>query len=92
MNKSEMYRATKGLGKNDYEISLKIFQKRSDGSYNWLFNFEGGGFNNVFAKTKVEAIKAAKAEYSTPVDPLSFRKATDESAAAQDELGLRMSM
>lgn len=34
---------------------------------NWNFNFESGGWNSVSARTKEEAIEAAKAKYNETV-------------------------
>lgn len=47
----------------------------------WVFNFVGGGFNTVKARTKKEAIAAAKKKFNTSgvvVDTASFRYATDD--------------
>ena len=48
----------------------------------YMFTFEGGGWNTVWAKTKRGAIKAALKEYKdsdtlNPI-PTSFHKATEE--------------
>lgn len=48
----------------------------------YMFTFEGGGWNTVWAKTKRGAIKAALKEYSdsNTLNPRidSFHKATEE--------------
>ena len=48
----------------------------------YMFTFEGGGWNTVWAKTKRGAIKAAMAEYkdSPTLNPIpsSFHVATEE--------------
>lgn len=46
----------------------------------WNFNFEGGGWNCVYAKTKDVAISRAKRKYGSgsPVDERTFRVATEE--------------
>jgi hypothetical protein len=48
---------------------------------NWNFNFEGGGWNSNYAKTKEESIKMAKKEYKgskyTVVNESTFRVATE---------------
>jgi len=51
----------------------------------WNFNFDGGGWNSNYAKTKEESIKMAKKEYKksehcTP-DESTFRVATDADTA-----------
>jgi hypothetical protein len=35
------------------------FIKNSEGQYVWFFNWKGGGYNTVLAKTKLQAIKKA---------------------------------
>ena len=52
----------------------------------YMFTFEGGGWNTVWAKTKRGAIKAALKEYKdsdtlNPI-PTSFHKATEEGLRA----------
>ena len=51
----------------------------------YMFTFEGGGWNTVWAKTKRGAIKAAMAEYKDYSDlnprPSSFHVATDRGLA-----------
>lgn len=44
----------------------------------WAFNFVGGGFNDVRARTQEEAIALARAKFESPetnckVDPATFR-------------------
>ena len=52
----------------------------------YMFTFEGGGWNTVWAKTKRGAIKAAHKEYKdsdtlNPI-PTSFHKATEDGLRA----------
>ena len=52
----------------------------------YMFTFEGGGWNTVWAKTKRGAIKYALKEYNdsdtlNPI-PTSFHKATEEGLRA----------
>ena len=52
----------------------------------YMFTFEGGGWNTVWAKTKRGAIKSALKEYKdsdalNPI-PTSFHKATEEGLRA----------
>lgn len=72
-------------------MSKKIY-KSVNGEKLYLFNFIGGGFNDVWAKTKAEAIKKAKSLYSIPVNPASFRTCTFEQYQEQNRLGWMMSM
>jgi hypothetical protein len=52
----------------------------------YMFTFEGGGWNTVWAKTKKGAVKAAlkKYKYSDDLNPLvdSFHVATSEGLAS----------
>ena len=91
-----------GQIEDDYKVTIVKYLKNAKGEYNWLFNWEDGGFNDVWAKTKEEAIAKVKAEraqskkkYPTHTllvaDEKSFRKATQETATAQDRMGHMMS-
>lgn len=44
--------------------------------YEFLFNFEGGGWNSEWAHTKEEAQDLARGKYSSEVDFKSFRVST----------------
>ena len=101
---SENYKELKFMAMDiiDAYDSEKYLQNK-DGEYNWLFNWIGGGFNDTWAKTKEEAIakvekerEEIKKKYPTHVelkaDPKSFRKATQESADAQNRAGWMMSI
>jgi hypothetical protein len=79
------------------------FITNKDESYNWLFNWEGGGFNDVWARTKEEAIEKVnqerieiKKKYPTnkglKAIPSSFRKATRKTSDAQNRAGWMMSI
>jgi|TARA_R110002073_G_scaffold314068_1_gene486211 hypothetical protein len=54
----------------------------------YMFTFEGGGWNTVWAKTKRGAIKAANAEYKDS-DTLNVREGSVHLAT---ESGLRSAM
>jgi hypothetical protein len=77
---------------DDVQINITPYRKNKDGEFNWLFNFKGSGFNDVWAKTKDEAIANAKSEFRSEVDETSFRKATEESWDAQNRMGWMMSI
>jgi len=52
-------------------IQMMVDEKRAQLAYllsnkQWNFNFEGGGWNSVYAPTEYEAIKKACAEYDDP--------------------------
>lgn len=58
------------------EEVLKLLNERQE----WIFNFQGGGWNSILAYTQEEAINEAKAEYKVSknysIDEKSFRIAT----------------
>lgn len=58
-----------------------LIQGDLEGEVEWLFNFEGGGWNSVYAKTKEEAIKKAHHEYdetNLSIMDNSFRPSTKD--------------
>jgi len=64
--------------KSELESRLDFASKK----HQWLFNFQGGGWNSVSAYDKESAIELAKSEYSSPVDPDSFRLSTPSDLAS----------
>jgi len=92
MTKKSILATLKGLKLQDYDITIRKFYKDSSGQFLWLFNFESGGFNDVWAKTKERAIEKATAEYDTLIPKAdSFRKCTFEEYQAQNKAGHMMS-
>jgi hypothetical protein len=66
--------------------------KTKDGKYNYHFNWIGGGFNDVWAKNKKEAIKEIARQFTVLKPDLStMYKATQEEADAMNRLGWMMS-
>ena len=74
-----------------------------EGQYNYLFNWIGGGFNDVWAFNVKEArniikkqCKDSEIKYPTHVklvaDPKSFRKATRKMSDEQNRMGWMMTM
>ena len=65
--------------------------RNTKGEYNYQFLFIGGGFNNVWAINKLEAIKIAKQKFpSMKVQENSFLKATPKMRKEQDLVGWMM--
>jgi hypothetical protein len=101
---SENYRLLKDMAQKIVIDNIEEdFLVNKFGEYNWLFNWEGGGFNDVWEKTKEKAIarvdaerKQSKIDYPTHKElkaiPSSFRKATRVSSNAQDRAGYMMSI
>lgn len=77
---------------DDTRVTTEYFLKNKRGEYNWLFNWTGGGFNDVWAKTKKEAEIAANKLGGTTLKPnlQTLRKATEETSRAQDREGYLM--
>ena len=67
---------------NEKQKALKYLQSNKE----WNFNFEGGGWNFVYAVTREEAIQKACDKYSDSdglnPDPKTFRVATEEDTKA----------
>lgn len=60
---------------------MNKFVVNSNGENRWLFNFVGGGFNDIWCKGgKRKAIKLAQAKYTYPINVESFNKATEKSS------------
>ena len=78
---------------DDYAVTIQQYLKNAKGEYNWLFSWKGGGFNDVWAKTKEQAIAKAKT-MTTKLEPAegTFRKATRDMADAQNRAGNMLSM
>lgn len=57
------------------------------GEYRFLFNWIGGGFNDVWAKNKREAIAKTKTEYSLEMNESTLRKCTRTQADRWDRDG-----
>lgn len=67
-------------------ITIETFLQNSKGEFLWLYNFVGGGFNDVWALTVDEAYEKA---YSG-ANFNSFRKATEWTRKEQDRMGYLM--
>ena len=77
--------------------------KDKDGRYNYLFNWIGGGFNDVWAFNVKEARNIIKKQRETfenenpkfaklVADPKSFRRATRKMSDEQNKMGWMMVM
>ena len=86
MTRKEITAALKGLKSGDYDVTIDVYQKNTKGEYHWLFGWEGGGWNDVWAKTKAAAIRKAN-KGGLRVDASSIRKATQKSANAWYRMG-----
>lgn len=61
----------------EFELEVHSLRKSLNTRREWLFNFVGGGWNQVHAYTLEEAIGTAKGEYSgLEIDEKSFRIST----------------
>ena len=92
MTKKSILAELKGLKLQDYDIQIRKFYKDAEGDFLWLYNFEGGGFNDVWAKTKEQAVAKASKSFSTLIPKAdTFRKCTWEEYQAQNRMGNMMS-
>lgn len=74
----------------------ELMRKHDTGEFLWLFDWVQGGFNDVWAFTKEEAIKKVeyeRVEHGSNLEPVpsSFRKATTKTWEAQNRAGWMMS-
>ena len=93
MTKKSILATLKGLKPQDYDIQIRKFYKNAAGEFLWLYNFESGGFNDVWAETKEQAIAKASTAFSTLIPRAdTFRKCTFEEYQAQNRMGNMMSM
>lgn len=61
----------------EFQLEIKTLKDALNTRHEWLFNFVGGGWNQVHAYTLEEAIGTAKGEYSgLEIDEKSFRIST----------------
>jgi|688.fasta_scaffold813215_2 hypothetical protein len=78
---------------DDYQIKIEKYIRDKDGRYNFLFNWTSGGFNDVWAFSKEEAIKiVARDRKGLKADSSSFRKATKQMSDEQNRMGWMMSI
>ena len=70
-----------------------ILMKTKDGRYNWSFNWQEGGFNNEWAKTKKQAIKQAEAGgHKLKVNAKTLRRMTERDQRDFTRMGNMMCM
>ena len=85
-------RLIKRLSK-DYKVVIEPYMKTADGEYNWFFNWNGGGYNNIWAKSKRDAIKKIKEKFSLwgdGIDESSLRRQTSQDSRETDRMGHMM--
>jgi hypothetical protein len=61
--------------------------KNSNGEYRYLFNWIGGGFNDVWAKNKRDAINKINSNYTLEVNMSTLRKCTKTQSDKWDRDG-----
>lgn len=65
--------------------------KNSKGQYRYLFNWIGGGFNDIWAKNIIEFMAEVKRRYpNSKVDYTTVHKATESSSREWDRAGNMM--
>jgi hypothetical protein len=69
-------------------IKREILLKNSIGQYRYLFNWVGGGFNDIWAKDLVEFKSELKRQFgSSKVDYSTLHKATPTESRKWDRIG-----
>ncbi len=76
----------------DYYVVIEPYMKNLDGDYNWFFNWEGGGYNTIWAKSKKDAIKKVKQKFSMrhKINLPTLRRQTQSGARETDRMGYMM--
>ena len=75
-----------------YRVTSEELYTNHLGEYLWLFNWKSGGFNDVWAKTKTQAIRKVRQKFSLIPNPDSFRMCTQEEYQEQNRAGWMMSI
>lgn len=84
-------RLKKRLSK-DYHVVIEPYMKNLDGEYNWFFNWKGGGYNTIWAKSEKDAVRKVKQKFGmgSKIDPSTLRKQTSQGARDTDRMGYLM--
>lgn len=75
-----------------YRVTTEELYTNHKGEYLWLFNWKSGGFNDVWAKTKSQAIKKVREDFSLIPNPDTFRVCTYDEYQKQNRAGWMMSI
>ena len=83
-------RLVKRLSK-DYKVVIEPYIK-CDGEYNWFFNWEGGGYNTIWAKSKKDAIRKVKQKFGMrhKINESSLSRQTSQGRKDTDRMGYMM--
>jgi hypothetical protein len=62
----------------DYHVVIEPYMKNLDGEYNWFFNWKGGGYNTIWAKSEADAVRKVKQKFGMgdKIDRSTLRKQT----------------
>jgi hypothetical protein len=76
----------------DYHVVIEPYMKNLDGEYNWFFNWKGGGYNTIWAKSEADAVRKVKQKFSmgSKIDRSTLRKQTRSGATETDRMGYLM--
>ena len=76
----------------DYKVVIEPYMKTADGEYNWFFNWKGGGYNTIWAKSKKDAIRKVKKKFQMGdgIDESSLRRQTSQGSMETDRMGHMM--
>jgi len=83
-------RLKKRLSK-DYKVVIEPYIK-CDGEYNWFFNWESGGYNTIWAKSKKDAIRKVKQKFDRrhKIKESTLRRQTSQDRKDTDRMGYMM--
>lgn len=81
-------RLKKRLSK-DYKVVIDPYMKDVDGEYYWFFNWEGGGYNTIWAKSEADAVRKVKKKFGMgdKIKRSTLRKQTSQGARDTDRMG-----
>ena len=83
-------RLKKRLSK-DYQVVIEPYIK-CDGEYNWFFNWKGGGYNTIWAKSEKDAVRKVKQKFGMgdKINVSTLKKQTSQGARDTDRMGYMM--
>ena len=84
-------RLKKRLSK-DYKVVIEPYIKNRDGEYNWYFNWKGGGYNTIWAKSEKDAVRKVKQKFGMgdKINVSTLKKQTSQGARDTDRMGYMM--
>ena len=84
-------RLKKRLSK-DYQVVIEPYMKNADSEYNWYFNWKGGGYNTIWAKSEKDAVRKVKQKFGMgdKINVSTLKKQTSQGAWDTYRMGYMM--